>query len=350
MAESIGILFGTRPEYLKCKPLFLAFEEANVAYKIIHVKQHVDLEIDEKKLPNYICIDLSYNTCVSRLTTLASELPKQLETALKACASILVQGDTATAFFGCVTAFHLQKPIFHLEAGLRTHDLANPFPEEAYRSMISRIATYHLCPDVSAKENLYKENIKSNVFVVGNSILDLVKSYNFPIEDTKQVLITVHRRENWPHMKRIVESVCDVAKRYPSHTFTWILHPNPILQTEVTQLLLTTQLPNIHTSLPIQHKELCRYITSSSYIITDSGGIQEEASFLGKVCFVLRKVTERSSIPKEYIRMIENPSDLLSSIEAEVIQRYPPCHVYGDGSTAKQVVQIIKNLPKDTSS
>lgn len=348
MLTPIGIVFGTRPEYLKCKPLFQAFEEANIHYTIIHVKQHVDLDIEEKNFPNYVCVDLSENRSLERLNALASELPRQLELSVKECKSILVQGDTATAFFGCLIAFHLQKPIFHLEAGLRTYDVANPFPEEAYRSMISRLATYHLCPDETAKENLSKENIKSNVYVVGNSILDLVKSYKYPVEDKKQVLITIHRRENWLHMKQIVESVCDVAITNPSYTFVWILHPNPVLQNQVSEVLLTRNLPNIRTSLPIQHKHLCSYITSSSYIITDSGGIQEEASFLGKVCFVLRKVTERSSIPKEYIHIIENPSDLVSAIETKDIYPLSPCHVYGDGSTASKLVSIIKDLPKAT--
>lgn len=350
MIEPIGIVFGTRPEYLKCKPLFQAFEEANLHYRIIHVKQHVDLDIEEKNLPNYVCVNLSENRSLERLNALASELPRQLELAVKECKSILVQGDTATAFFGCLTAFHLQKPIFHLEAGLRTYDVANPFPEEAYRSMISRLATYHLCPDETAKENLSKENIKSNVYVVGNSILDLVKSYKYPVEDKKQVLITIHRRENWLHMKEIVESVCDVAIKNPSYTFVWILHPNPVLQNQVSEVLLTRNIANIRTSLPIQHKDLCSYITSSSYIITDSGGIQEEASFLGKICFVLRKVTERSSIPKEYIRMIQEHSQLLPTIEASCISQLQPCYVYGNGFTGSIIARIIKNLPKDNSS
>ena len=341
----IGILFGTRPEYLKVKPLFRMFQQEGIDFRILHVNQHVDLEIEEQTHIYYRKIDIVTPLSVTRLNELASNLPRCLENAINECNSILVQGDTATAFFGALVAFHLQKPIFHLEAGLRTHDLANPFPEEAYRSMISRIATYHLCPDEQSKENLLRESISNGVFVVGNSILDLVKQYGFSSSIGKVVLVTVHRRENWGALPHIVQTVHSLAKSRKDLEFIWIYHPNPTLQGVVNSSIeQLDKLPNLVFQQPCHHKELCNYIHTAYCIITDSGGIQEEASFVGKYCFVLRKLTERTAIPPEYIEMIESIDDLPSRFQAKKPSLLPPCTVYGKGDTSKKIAEIITNL------
>lgn len=337
----IGIVFGTRPEYLKVKPLFKALERQNLEFRILHVGQHIDLRVEEETHQWYRKIGIDPVQGVSRLTELASSLPTGIEPFIQECQSILVQGDTATAFFAALTAFHLKKPIFHLEAGLRTYDLENPFPEEAYRSMISRIATYHLCPDQSAKTNLEKEMVTKGVTVVGNTILDLVRSYGFESRIEPKILVTVHRRENWSCMKQIVKSICEVARSYPAYRFTWVLHPNPTLQEEVRAMLSQESLSNLEAVQPMNHKDLCREIASSACMITDSGGIQEEASFLGKLCFVLRKVTERSAIPSQYIRIVEDPSGLGYLFEKERVCLLEPCHVYGDGHAVEKILTLL---------
>ena len=339
----IGIIFGTRPEYLKVKPLFLEFQREGIPFYIIQVNQHVDLLVEEKNLPNFIYLSLLNDMTVSRLNTLASAIPKLLEPTLKKCSSIIVQGDTATVFFTAIAAFHLKLPIYHLEAGLRTYDLNNPYPEEAYRSMLSRIATYHLCPDSEAKNALSRENVTKEVHVVGNTILDLVRSYNFTPKIGSTVLVTVHRRENWDSMSLIVKNIVELAKQRPDLQFKWIHHMNPDLQKVVTDTLSSEGWPkSIEVSEPLEHKELCRLITESYCIITDSGGIQEEASFLGKTCFVLRKKTERSSIPIQYIRLIQNPDDLLSEFTKKPIVLLPPCKVYGDGFATDRIIDLLK--------
>lgn len=347
----IGIVFGTRPEYLKVKPLFKVFQAHAICFQILHVSQHVDLEIEEKEYPNYTKISIENPLPISRLNELASNLPRSLEASIQACESILVQGDTATAFFAAITAFHCKKPIFHLEAGLRTYDLQNPFPEEAYRSMISRIATYHLCPDEGAKQNLLKEGITNNIFVVGNTILDLVKSYAMTSQIGNLVLITVHRRENWTHLPSIATSIHTLATQRPDLQFRWIYHPNPAVQESVSSTLKALEsLSNLQFEQPCSHKTLCQYIHDAYCIITDSGGIQEEASFLGKYSFVLRKVTERSAIPPDYIEILESSESLLSRFQATHIQLLRPCTVYGDGCASEMILHIVNNLNQSASS
>jgi UDP-N-acetylglucosamine 2-epimerase (non-hydrolysing) len=347
----IGIVFGTRPEYLKVKPLFSAFQREAILFYIIQVNQHVDLSIEERNEPNFIYISLPDDTSTSRLNMLASTIPKLVESTLKKCSSIIVQGDTATVFFSAIAAFHLKLPIYHLEAGLRTYDLNNPYPEEAYRSMLSRIASYHLCPDIGAQESLIKENITKEIHVVGNTILDLVRSYNFTPQIGTTVLITVHRRENWDSMEQIVKSIAELAKQRPDLQFKWIQHMNPCLQKIVTETLTSKGWPDsIQVSAPLDHKELCKIITESYCIITDSGGIQEEASFLGKTCFVLRKKTERSSIPAEYIHLIQRSEDLLKEFQKKTIVLLSSCKVYGDGFATDRIIDLLKEHNKITNN
>lgn len=345
MLTPIGILFGTRPEYLKCKPLFSAFESEGIEFRILHVKQHKDLEIEESIHPSYRSISLDFPLGVSRLNELASNLPKQLEPAIQECSSILVQGDTATAFFGCLTAFHMKRKIFHLEAGLRTYDLANPFPEEAYRSMISRLATYHLCPDEQAANNLRKEGIHSNLFVVGNTILDLVKSYGFEPRIGNRVLITVHRRENWDAMIDIAKAIRTLALANPQLDFDWVLHPNPSISTQVSEYFQLSSTPkNICLLPPLTHKDLAEKIYDSYCILTDSGGIQEEGSFAGKFLFVLRKTTERSAIPSTYVQIVEDPKNLPDLFSARKSTLLQSCKAYGSGNSSQLIVLLLRNL------
>ena len=345
MITPIGILFGTRPEYLKCKPLFAAFDSEGIEFRILHVKQHKDLDIEERSHPFYRNISLEFPLGVSRLNELASNLPKQLEPAIEECGSILVQGDTATAFFGCLTAFHMKRKVFHLEAGLRTYDLANPFPEEAYRSMISRLATYHLCPDAQAANNLQNEGIHSNIFVVGNTILDLVKSYRFESQVGNRVLITVHRRENWDTIIDIAKAIEILALRRPELAFDWVLHPNPTISTQVSEYFQKSSAPqNIHLLQPLTHKDLAEKIYNSYCILTDSGGIQEEGSFAGKFLFVLRKTTERSAIPPSYVQIVEDPKRLPDVFPREKPELLEPCTVYGSGNSSQEIVSILRKL------
>jgi UDP-N-acetylglucosamine 2-epimerase len=344
MITPIGLIFGTRPEYLKFKALIRHLEMSCLEFRILHINQHIDLDIEEKNHRWYRKVILNKSNDITRLNELASQLPQSLERYMQECNSVIVQGDTATAFFGALTAFHLKKKIFHLEAGLRTYDLENPFPEEAYRSMISRITDIHFCPDELSKQNLLKENITKTILVVGNSILDLVKSYKKENRIGNLVPITVHRRENWPSMSQIVMSIWRLAQKRNDLQFLWIYHPNPMLQQEIkAKINELGTLENLTFQQPCSHEQLCTYLHEAYCIITDSGGIQEEASFLGKYSFVLRKQTERVAIPEEYIQLIKDVTLLEKAFETKEIQLLPPCTVYGDGTTCSQILSYLNS-------
>jgi len=346
----LTIVFGTRPEYLKIKPLILALKQNNINYKLFHISQHEHIEIDlEDCQINYITLSHSEN--MTRLCLLSTEIMAKLDNVLENTSYLLVQGDTATAFFSALAAFHKKIPVIHLEGGLRTYDLQNPFPEEAYRSMISRIATYHLCPDEGSKGNLAKENIYKNVYVIGNTILDLVHLYSLTPVIENEVMITIHRRENWDSLLRIFNEINTIAQKKTELKFTWILHPNPSIRSQILNYIEThTISSNLLLSEPLNHFEMTSRIAKCNFLITDSGGIQEEASFLGKHCYVIRKLTERNSIPSEYITLVPDISELYSIIENKKIQLLPPCNVYGNGEASQRFIEIYKEFLKSQIS
>ena len=340
----LSIVFGTRPEYLKIKPLIQMLKQSNINYSLFHISQHEHIDIDPNEGP-ITYIKLSDSQTLTRLSLLSTEIIAKLDSVLDSTSHLLIQGDTATAFFSALSAFHKKIPIFHLEAGLRTYDLHNPFPEEAYRSMISRIATYHLCPDLGASLNLKLENINANVYIIGNTILDLIKSYSLNPILGNEVIITIHRRENWDSLLTILDEIHAIARRMYNLQFTWILHPNPAIRSQISEYVASHSMAtNMSFSEPLNHLEMATRIANSHFLITDSGGIQEEASFLGKHCYVIRKTTERNTIPTSYITLVPNIYNLYSIIKSKTIQLLPPCDVYGNGTTSEKFIQIYSQV------
>ena len=343
----ITIIFGTRPEYLKIKPLVHALKHHSLSYLLIHISQHEHIDIDSNDGP-ITYIQLTQHESMTRLCMLSTEIMSKLDHVLDHTTHLLVQGDTATVFFSALSAFHKQIPIFHLEAGLRTYDLQNPFPEEAYRSMISRIATYHLCPDHGASANLMSEKITKNVYIIGNTILDLIQSYQLTSTIGREVIITIHRRENWNSLLHILEKLNEIALEHHHLQFIWILHPNPSIRTQISEYCKShIMASNLLFSDPLPHREMATRMASAPFLITDSGGIQEEASFLGKHCYVIRKTTERDTIPSTYITLVPNIDELHSIITSSTITLLPPCEVYGNGTTSEKFIKIYNQVVKN---
>jgi len=333
-----AIIFGTRPEYLKMKSIITEFKNSNINYKVIYVQQHTTINEDIDSTYELLSID---NINGDRLSSIGQQILLKLPSVTNDTTHIIVQGDTATAFYSAICAFQMQKKIIHIEAGLRTYDLEKPFPEEAYRQMISRIATINFTPHDDSSTILINEKVGGQIFNVGNTILDLIQSYNLECSLNNTVLITFHRRENWDKVEHLLTGLKALVEKTPHIKYIWYLHPNPELQKKVKDAI--QNIPSIELKDPCGHKEFTKLIATAKFLVTDSGGIQEEASFLGKHCIVLRASTERSHIPKEYITVLEDYSKLAEIYETIPNNLLPPCNVYGYGDSAKQIINKFIN-------
>ncbi len=289
----ILICFGTRPEYIKVKSLIDNCKDI----KTLFTGQHVDLLKD---------IDCTYqitmtNTTDNRLNNIMASILNRSDI-FEDIDYVLVQGDTTSALAIAMSAFNNNKKVIHLEAGLRTYDKTNPYPEEMNRTLISQIAYIHFCPTELNKENLLKEGITENIHVVGNTGLDNIDKSDCNYGNT--VLITMHRRDNHDTIDCWFKKLSCLAKRYCNLNFVIPLHPNPNVQKHKNLL------QNITIIDPVSHDELIKLIKKSRFIITDSGGIQEEASYLNKKVIICRKTTERPEILGKHGYLCNLPEDL----------------------------------------
>jgi UDP-N-acetylglucosamine 2-epimerase (non-hydrolysing) len=334
-----AILFGTRPEFLKVKSIIEEFKKQTVLeYTVIYIQQHAS--IDEEMENTYQVLPIvDYSRTKDRLSSIGEQILSTLPNYIQDCTHIIVQGDTATAYYSAVVAFQLQKKVVHIEAGLRTYDLEKPFPEEAYRQMISRISHINFTPHDDSSKILQEERVSGSIHNVGNTILDLIQSYNLECTMNDSVLITFHRRENWNKVEVLLEGLKKLVKKTPHIKYIWYLHHNPELQRKVKEAI--SDISSIELQKPCGHKEFTKQIASANFIITDSGGIQEEASFLGKHCIVLRASTERSHIPKDYITVLEDYSRVDEIYDTVPKEHLKPCNVYGYGNSAASIVKIL---------
>jgi UDP-N-acetylglucosamine 2-epimerase (non-hydrolysing) len=224
-----------------------------------------------------------------------------------------------------------------LEAGLRTYDISKPYPEEAYRQMISRLTDIHLCPHEANAILLRNEHVNGHVHVVGNTILDLVKSYNLTVQKGNTVLITFHRRENLKYLTVFMEKVNELIHDYPDKHFIWALHPNKDLQSLIQQTIIKCTFIQ-----PCSHFEFLQYVKDCYCVLTDSGGIQEECAFLGKPTIVLRHFTERDQLQEPYLYIVQPPySGLKNTFNSIPQEDLKPCFVYGTGNSSYQITQIL---------
>lgn len=325
------IVYGTRPEYLKVCSLIKALK-----CKVIRITQHEN--ILESDLEYDYCIKILDNNS-NRLDSLGSQILSQLGKYITEFTHVLVQGDTSTAFYSALCAFQNGVKIIHLEAGMRTYDIYQPYPEEGYRQMISRIAEIHLVPHKANKTLLENENVQGTIHVVGNTILDLVKSYNLKVNPGHTVLITFHRRENVEHLPNFVKHLKQICEENTDKEFIWFLHPNKELQKLVKSYEL-----NITFLEPCNHREFLEHVRNCFCLLTDSGGIQEEAAFLGKPTIVLRTTTERDQIPFPYLQVVSPPyTKLKNAFNTLPTNELSPCYVYGYGNSTTNIIKIIHN-------
>ena len=327
------ISFGTRPEWIKIKPIIEKIE-GEIPYKILFTGQHTSLV--EEYLKDTFIVNV-VGTGDNRLDSIVCSLLNK-NALFDGITHVLVQGDTTSAFAVALAAFHRKIPVIHLEAGLRTFDIDNPYPEEFNRTAISALADIHLCPtDTSASNVLSMVGHNSKIYVTGNTVLDNIVGLEPTISNT--VLVTMHRRENHAQMHEWFKAISALALENPDLQFVLPLHPNPNVCKHKHLLTDVTVID------PLSYDQCIELIRVCKTIITDSGGIQEESSFFKKKCVVCRKVTERAEGIGTFAYICKEPSDLkplfdsiISSGEFIVEEECP----YGDGKASEKIMKIFR--------
>jgi UDP-N-acetylglucosamine 2-epimerase (non-hydrolysing) len=330
----ILITYGTRPEYIKIKPLIDEMSLRGMLFKTLSTGQHKDIAPKNADF-NMDMVDYGGNRLDSVLKNCLT-IPDEY---FEGITHVLVQGDTTSVVGLAITSMHRKIKVIHLEAGLRTGDCDNPFPEENNRKMVSTIASIHLCPTQLNYLNLTQENVLGELHIVGNTVLDNLVKYKSDSEYEDKVLITMHRRENHDTLDKWFTEINRLAIDNPTLEFILPLHPNPNVQKHKELL------SNVKIIEPLNHDELIKILIKCKMVITDSGGIQEECSFFNKKCLVCRKITERPESVGLTSFMVSNYEDLseifYNHINDYIINIDSP---YGDGKSSQYICNILENL------
>jgi UDP-N-acetylglucosamine 2-epimerase (non-hydrolysing) len=330
--KRIGVFLGTRPELIKCQPLFAS----NPAYIPIFVEQHKDL-ISSAGSHSIQVIDSGPN----RLNNIVSSILNSVVWTSVSLDAVLVQGDTAVAFAAAVAAFHKGIPIIHLEAGLRTYNNDHPWPEEGYRRMIDAIASIALCPSEDSATNLRAERFTGQISVVGNTSIDAINAYGLIPAVGNIVVVTLHRRENWDQIPAFFEAIETLAVRHPELSFILPIHPNPRIAAH------SNLLQHVKVVEPMPHAVMCGLLASSNCIISDSGGIQEEAAWLGKRVFCCRIVTERTELVNHNLTFTPTPADLLERFHPQT-ELLSSATCYGNGDSVARINAVLFSTKEET--
>jgi len=260
--------------------------------------------------------------------------------------ALIVQGDTLSALCGAEYGFFHRIPVVHIEAGMRTYRKDNPYPEEIFRQTISRISRLHFCPSEDEAKNLAAEGVPTeHIFTVGNPFPDYWQALPQPdIAPKKQVLITLHRRENLPFLEKIFEAIAELARELCELEFLFPLHPNPTIVTQAKEQL--TGISNLRLTGALPPEEFYRELHASEMVLTDSGGVQEECIFLGKKVLVVRKISERrTDFP--FSQLVDpEEGDLRGEFLTLRQKKIPdtPCDAYGRGGAAEKIVEVLKSF------
>ena len=369
--KKISVIFGTRPEAIKLCPIIRALKDGgdmdcNVCVTGQHremLKQVLDVfdVVPDTDLalmqPNQTLGGLTSRAIASIDCYLKKEKPD----------IVMVQGDTTTVLAGALAAFYHHIPIAHVEAGLRTWNLESPWPEEANRVLTTRLARWHFCPTESNKRNLMKEGVdERNIHVTGNTVIDallmakeMVRKNPPAIEGVPQglmsskermVLITGHRRENFGDgFEHICKAIRNLANRFPMVHFVYPVHLNPHVREPVERILGAYAGKNIHLIAPQSYLPFVALMDRAAVILTDSGGVQEEAPSLGKPVLVMRDTTERpEAVEAGTVRLVGTEADVIESATSELLTddgRYESMakavNPYGDGQAVRRILDVL---------
>ena len=371
MTKKILIVFGTRPEAIKLAVLIKTLRnDKRFNIKVCITAQHRSMLDDVLELfeinPDYdlniMEPEISLNNTMIKILSGLDDILQKFRPAI-----VLIQGDTTTVLATALASYYRQIPIAHIEAGLRTGNIYSPWPEEGNRKMASTISQYHFAPTLSAQNNLLKENINSNViFVTGNTVIDslfwaknkiqkddnlkekLDKDFSFIDPAKRIILVTGHRRESFgTGFKNICEALIQIAKKNHNVQIIFPVHLNPNIQKPVNEILKNIE--NINLIQPQNYIKFQYLMAKAFIILTDSGGIQEEAPSLGKPVLVMRNVTERPEaieagtvklVGTDIKKIIDSVNNLLNN-ENEYQKMSLSHNPYGDGKACGRIVEIL---------
>ena len=364
----IAIVDGTRPEAIKMAPLYWAMTE-NIGFTptLINTGQHSDL-MDETLSSLNITADFDLFVMKDNqgLGATASELLMKLTNVLLKTKPdfVLVQGDTSTALMGALAAFYLGIRVGHVEAGLRTKSIAEPFPEEGNRRALSTLSSIDFCPTEVSKKNLLREGkSESTIYVTGNTGIDSLrkiqdKIFRGEIVPSKEieklvdlgqyVLVTCHRRESFGDaIQKIMETISKIAQAKPGTNFIFPVHPNPNVKSVVERELSNIQ--NVHLIKPVAYVDFVHLLNHCLFVISDSGGLQEEAPALGKRIVVLREDTERSEAVDEGYAFLVGSSPILiaatvNELLSESLLPLDNSNIFGDGEASNRILKILAGV------
>ena len=377
--KKIMLVFGTRPEAIKMAPLYHALKALpnefdtqlcvtaqhrqmlDQVLKVFEITPDIDLNLMK---PGQDLFDVTASVLTGMRDVLRTHMPDAL----------LVHGDTSTTLAAAMAGFYLGVPVGHVEAGLRTHDLQAPFPEEFNRQVASKLTKWHFAPTAFSRQNLIDERVPdAAISVTGNTVIDalfwmlgridadaqrrsvlevfLTKQLNFDWQNQRFVLMTGHRRENFGDgFLQICHALQDLAARYPAVQFVYPVHLNPNVQQPVNAIL--ANVPNVHLIAPLDYEPFVYLLKHSHIVLTDSGGIQEEAPSLGKPVLVMRDVTERPEaieagtvrlVGADRSRIVANVAELLDN-EASYAAMSKAHNPYGDGNACARIISIMKGI------
>ena len=365
MSVRVMSIFGTRPEAIKMAPLVQELSRREGVESLCCVtaqhREMLDSVLNIFKItPDF---DLNIMEPGQTLSTITTKCLLGLEGVFRQVRPdlVLVHGDTSTTFAGALAAFYQQIAIGHVEAGLRTGDKYSPFPEEMNRLLVSGIADMHFCPTAGNRENLLREGRRENLFITGNTVIDALETtvredYRFateelnrlPYGEKKILLVTCHRRENYGQpMENIMSALAEIARTHGDVELVYPVHLSPVVREAVDQYLRGA--PRVHLIDPLPAGEMHNLMARCCLVLTDSGGLQEEAPALGKPVLVMRRETERpEAVAAGTVRLIGNRQQsvydgirLLLTDDTVYSQMAHAANPYGDGKAAQYIRDIL---------
>jgi UDP-N-acetylglucosamine 2-epimerase (non-hydrolysing) len=354
----IAVIVGTRPEAIKMAPVHRALVAANLEPALISTGQHLDLLrsalVPLELLPAHELALMTPDQTLNGIASLILERMPPLLDQIKP-AVVLVQGDTTTAFATALAAYHLGIPVGHVEAGLRTHDDLNPFPEEANRQLIARLTRWNFAPTELAKRNLLAEGIDARrIYVTGNTAVDsllwMLERRRAPASATERgpyLLLTLHRRESFGEpLREILAAVSDFLVAEPAAEVMWPVHPNPAVRALASELF--EHHPRVHLVAPLNYDVFATTLAGAHTILSDSGGVQEEAPSLGKRVLIARETTERPEAVESGHNVIvgRERAPILKALLAEWQEPpyrgpLPNPNPYGDGHAGTRIAKTL---------